>query len=115
MKNPVALSRRRLLLLAMAAGGLGVPGLSRLAFAQGLKRTPGEILGPFYPVLRSVEKTADLTVLPGGPGRERRGAAGPVGTGRALVGQHARTLRASERHEPGAARSQLRGLRDPGD
>jgi protocatechuate 3,4-dioxygenase beta subunit len=69
MKNRAALSRRRLLMLAMAAGGLGLPGLSRLAFAQGLKRTPGEILGPFYPVLRSVEKTADLTVLPGKPGR----------------------------------------------
>jgi protocatechuate 3,4-dioxygenase beta subunit len=42
-------------------------------FAEALKRTPGEILGPFYPVLRSMEK-ADLTALPGKPGR----AAGQV-------------------------------------
>jgi protocatechuate 3,4-dioxygenase beta subunit len=68
MKNIRGLSRRRLLVLAIAAGGLGVPRV-RPAFAQGLKRTPGEILGPFYPVLRSVEKTADLTVLPGKAGR----------------------------------------------
>jgi protocatechuate 3,4-dioxygenase beta subunit len=67
--NSTGLSRRRLLALAIAAGGFGVPGRVGSALAQGLKRTPGEILGPFYPVLRSVEKTADLTVLPGKPGR----------------------------------------------
>lgn len=46
-----------------------MPGAITSALAQGLKRTPGEILGPFYPVLRSVEKTADLTIRAGKPGR----------------------------------------------
>ena len=44
------------------------------ALAQALKRTPGEILGPFYPVIKRVEQGADLTVIPGKPGR----AAGQV-------------------------------------
>jgi protocatechuate 3,4-dioxygenase beta subunit len=39
------------------------------ALSQGLKRTPSEILGPFYPVMRTVEVTADLTTTPGKPGR----------------------------------------------
>ena len=59
--------------MAIAAGGF-LSGTAGSVFAQGLKRTPGEILGPFYPVLRSVEKTADLTTVPGKPGR----AAGQV-------------------------------------
>src|SRR4029450_7025023 len=69
MTNPHGLSRRHLLAMAIAAGSFSVPGAIKSAFAQGLKRTPGEILGPFYPVLRSVEKTADLTVVPGKPSR----------------------------------------------
>ena len=34
-----------------------------------VKRTPGEILGPFYPVVKPPAQGADLTVLPGKPGR----------------------------------------------
>lgn len=60
--------------MAIAAGGFTLSGAVGSAFAQSLRRTPSEILGPFYPVLRSVEKTADLTALPGKPGR----AAGQV-------------------------------------
>ncbi len=74
MRDDHGVSRRHVLGMAIAAGGFAVSGAVSLAFAQVLKRTPGEILGPFYPVLRSVEKTADLTSLPGKPGR----AAGQV-------------------------------------
>jgi protocatechuate 3,4-dioxygenase beta subunit len=67
-------SRRQVLGLALAAGGLAVSGRFSAAFAEALKRTPGEILGPFYPVIKRVEQGADLTVMPGKPGR----AAGEV-------------------------------------
>ena len=67
-------SRRHVLGMVVGTGGLALSGGLASALAQTLSRTPGEILGPFYPVLRSVEKTADLTRLPGKPGR----AAGEV-------------------------------------
>jgi protocatechuate 3,4-dioxygenase beta subunit len=68
------LSRRQILVLALAGGGLGVSGRLAAALAQPLKPTPGEILGPFYPVIKRVDQAADLTVIPGKPGR----AAGQV-------------------------------------
>ena len=74
MNDHQGLSRRHVLGMAIAAGGFALSGAASSVFAQALRRTPGEILGPFYPVLRSVEKTADLTTLPGKPGR----AAGQV-------------------------------------
>ena len=69
MNDLQGLSRRQLLGMAVAAGGLTLFGTPPCTFAQALKRTPGEILGPFYPVLRTVEKSGDLTMLPGKPGR----------------------------------------------
>ena len=69
MNDLQGFSRRQLLGMAVAAGGLALFGTPPCAFAQALKRTPGEILGPFYPVLRTVEKSGDLTMLPGKPGR----------------------------------------------
>src|SRR5437764_4833314 len=63
------LSRRQVLGIAVGAGGLAFAGRFEAAFAQGLKPTPGEILGPFYPVIKIVEQGADLTVVPGKPGR----------------------------------------------
>ena len=74
MKDHQGVSRRHVLGMAISAGGFTLSGAVSSVFAQALQRTPGEILGPFYPVLRSVEKTADLTALPGKPGR----AAGQV-------------------------------------
>ena len=74
MSDHHGVSRRHLLGMAIAAGGFAWSRAVSSVFAQELKRTPGEILGPFYPVLRSLEKTADLTALPGKPGR----AAGQV-------------------------------------
>jgi protocatechuate 3,4-dioxygenase beta subunit len=52
---------------AVAAGGLAVS--ERVALAQTMKRTPGEILGPFYPVIKRVDQGADLTAVPGKAGR----------------------------------------------
>jgi protocatechuate 3,4-dioxygenase beta subunit len=74
MNTRHGVSRRHVLGMAIAAGGFALSGAASSVFAQALRRTPGEILGPFYPVLRSVERTADLTSLPGKPGR----AAGQV-------------------------------------
>jgi len=64
-----ALSRRHMLGLALGAGGLAASGRLGAVFAEALKRTPGEILGPFYPVIKRVDQAADLTVIPGKPGR----------------------------------------------
>jgi len=69
MTDHHGVSRRHVLGVAIVAGGFTLSGGVSSVFAQALKRTPGEILGPFYPVLRSVEKAADLTILPGKPGR----------------------------------------------
>jgi protocatechuate 3,4-dioxygenase, beta subunit len=70
MNHQEQLSRRSVLGWAIVATGrVALSARGSSVFAQGLKRTPGEILGPFYPVMRSVERTADLTTLPGKPGR----------------------------------------------
>jgi len=61
-------SRRHILGMALAAGGFAMSGV-RAVFAETLQRTPGEILGPFYPVIKRVEQGADLTTIPGRPGR----------------------------------------------
>jgi protocatechuate 3,4-dioxygenase, beta subunit len=54
--------------MSLAAAGLAMPGALRSAYAQTLKRTPGEIVGPFYPVLKPLDQDADLTVISGKPG-----------------------------------------------
>src|SRR5438094_9773451 len=74
MSDRYSLSRREVLGIAAAASGLAVSGGFTAAFAQALKRTPGEILGPFYPVLKTMDRGADLTTIAGKPGR----AAGQV-------------------------------------
>jgi len=69
-----AITRRQVLGMVVATGGLAMSGGVGPVFAQALKRTPGEILGPFYPVLRSVDRATDLTTVKGKSGR----AAGQV-------------------------------------
>ena len=69
MKAAHGLSRRHMLGLAVGAGSLALSGRFGAALAQGLKTTPGEILGPFYPVIKTLDGGADLTVIPGKPGR----------------------------------------------
>jgi protocatechuate 3,4-dioxygenase, beta subunit len=54
--------------MSLAVAGFAMPGVVGSAFAQALKRTPGEIAGPFYPVLKPLDQDADLTVISGKPG-----------------------------------------------
>ena len=69
MKAHHGISRRHVLGMLVAVGGLTMSGGVRAVLAQALKRTPGEILGPFYPVLKPLDQDADLTAIAGRPGR----------------------------------------------
>lgn len=75
-------SRREMLEMAIGLGGLAA--LSGTAFAQEAKRliTPEAMVGPFYPILKPLDKDADLTVIAGNKTR----AAGKIVhvTGRVL-------------------------------
>ena len=62
------MSRRHVLGMAVAVGGLALSGGISAVWAQAFKRTPGQILGPFYPVLKPPSQGADLTTVPGKPG-----------------------------------------------
>lgn len=59
-------SRRDLLLLAGAAAAGLHPAA---AIAQTMRRTPSQILGPFYPVHKPLDQDADLTTVAGRSGR----------------------------------------------
>jgi protocatechuate 3,4-dioxygenase beta subunit len=62
------LSRREILRMSAILGVTSVVS-TKFAFAQAaLLRTPGQILGPFYPV-KPFDQNADLTKVPGRPGR----------------------------------------------
>src|SRR3984957_5675065 len=62
------LSRREMLRISAIVGVTGAVS-TRFAFTQAaLQRTPGQILGPFYPV-KLFDQNADLTRVPGRPGR----------------------------------------------
>jgi protocatechuate 3,4-dioxygenase, beta subunit len=50
-------------------GTLGSSSQVRCVLAQSLRRTPDQILGPFYPVAKAPEAINDLTRLPGRSGR----------------------------------------------
>ncbi|HMG60233.1 MAG TPA: intradiol ring-cleavage dioxygenase, partial [Burkholderiales bacterium] len=63
------ISRRRVLGMAVAAGGLAMSGGAGTVLAQASGRTPDQILGPFYPVVKPLHQGADLTTIPGRPGR----------------------------------------------
>jgi protocatechuate 3,4-dioxygenase beta subunit len=58
-------SRRDVLLLASAAAAA----LNAPMSAQTIRRTPGQILGPFYPVAKPLDQDADLTAISGRNGR----------------------------------------------
>ena len=62
-------TRREIMRISAALAGTGVLLSGSAAFAQQiLRRTPNQILGPFYP-LRPLDQNADLTRAPGRPGR----------------------------------------------
>src|SRR5437868_3702761 len=63
------LSRREILRMSAVLAGAGVTLSSTLALAEtALRRTPNQILGPFYPLTKPAQ-TADLTTVSGRPGR----------------------------------------------
>lgn len=64
-KQEQKISRRKMLELAFGFGGLAILGGS--AIAQTIERTitPEVTLGPFYPVLKPLDKDADLTSVKG--------------------------------------------------
>ena len=60
-------SRRQLLEMAGLLSAVTVSGTAVSLFAQEVKRrrTPNEVLGPFYPVAKPLDQDADLTVIAG--------------------------------------------------
>ncbi len=68
------ISRRRVLGMSAAAGGLAMLGGAGPLLAEKRRRTPAQILGPFYPVVKPLDQDADLTLVVGRSGR----AAGQV-------------------------------------
>ena len=73
MSHRDSLSRRDLLRLSGASSLLWIAGRTSGA-GQTTRRTPTQVLGPFYPVVKPPDQDADLTVIAGRPGR----AAGQV-------------------------------------
>src|SRR5216684_3298069 len=62
------LGRREILKMSAMLGFASMVS-TKFAFAQtALRRTPGQILGPFYP-MKPFDQNADLTKVPGRPGR----------------------------------------------
>ena len=56
------LSRREILKMSVVLAGAGVLSSTKLAAAEALlRRTPAQILGPFYPIAKVWAKTVDLT------------------------------------------------------
>jgi protocatechuate 3,4-dioxygenase, beta subunit len=62
------IDRRRLLQASAAFGVFGAMPTGS-AFAQATSGTPGQILGPFYPMTRTMNETGDLTRVPSRSGR----------------------------------------------
>jgi protocatechuate 3,4-dioxygenase, beta subunit len=73
MSDRERLSRRDVLRRCGMGSLLCAAGRSSPA-AQTTRRTPTQVLGPFYPVVKPLDQDADLTVVAGRPGR----AAGQV-------------------------------------
>jgi protocatechuate 3,4-dioxygenase, beta subunit len=88
------LDRRDLLKMSAVIAGLGAVAASRDARAGPveLQRTPGQILGPFYP-LKELPQTADLTSIPGRPGRAEGQVLNVVGQVLNLAGEPVRNAK----------------------
>lgn len=73
MIEDLTLSRRRLLEMAVIAGGALLLPRVDPAFAQPAERMPTseQAMGPFYPVAKPIDQDADLTVIAGKPGKAR--------------------------------------------
>ena len=71
-------SRREMLQMALAAGGAGVVGRevyhsvgALLAQDPARMLTPEQVMGPFYPAIKPLDRDADLTIVRGRRGRAR--------------------------------------------
>ena len=62
------LSRREILRMSAVLSAASVVSTKYASAQTALPRTPGQILGPFYP-LKPFDQTTDLTTVPGRPGR----------------------------------------------
>jgi protocatechuate 3,4-dioxygenase beta subunit len=80
------ISRRHLLQASAAASVLSTMPV-RLALAQATPGTPGQILGPFYPMTRTMNETGDLTRVPGKTGRAEGQILNVMGTVRNGTGE----------------------------
>jgi protocatechuate 3,4-dioxygenase beta subunit len=70
MARECGITRRQLVQTSLAWAGLATMAPLGPVLAQTqVRQTPGEILGPFYPVIKSVDRGADLTTIPGRPSR----------------------------------------------
>jgi protocatechuate 3,4-dioxygenase beta subunit len=64
------ISRRQLLGMSLKAGAVAMTSsFSPVRAETRLKRTPGQVLGPFYPVTKPIDQDADLVMVQGKPGR----------------------------------------------
>ena len=78
-------TRRQLFQASAAIGIVGVAPV-REAAAQATSGTPGQILGPFYPMTRTMNETGDLTRVPGKTGRAEGEILEVIGTVRSGSG-----------------------------
>ena len=71
MHEEDGLSRRELLTVSLAMGGVILSGSLAPVFAQSAVMTPTseQAMGPFYPVIKPADQDADLTTIQGKPGR----------------------------------------------
>ena len=72
MQEQNNLTRRRMLTMSLALGGYALSSsFSHLFAQQRLRRTPDQILGPFYPLEKPLDRDADLTTIKGRTGRAK--------------------------------------------
>ena len=87
------LGRRQILKMSAVLAGSGVVFSNRTAIAEAaLLRTPGQILGPFYP-LGELPQTSDLTRVSGLSGRARGQVLNVMGRVLNLAGEPVRNAR----------------------
>jgi protocatechuate 3,4-dioxygenase, beta subunit len=86
------LSRREIVKMSAALMCAGVLSSNKLIAAEALRRTPGQILGPFYP-LSELPQTSDLTRVPGRAGRANGQVLNVIGRVLNLAGEPVRNAK----------------------
>src|SRR5215813_14731281 len=87
------LGRREILKMSVVLAGSGTLFSAELATAEAaLPRTPGQILGPFYPV-GELSQNSDLTRMPGRSGRAEGQVLNVMGRVLNLSGEPVRTAK----------------------